>query len=158
MNYTFRVIVKDGVMTFGRVSGDLPDGSYEVGGNEDEHGAGINVTHRLSNGQFVAEAQHYRSHYNYNPDNFAPIEPSANEEQVKAVLLAAGFSDENATAFARAGISAKGTLTKDGGQQVPVAPSAPADGVPRPNDPLPPPLPRRHPQGNVNFPPNVTLT
>ena len=134
MRYMFNVVVHNGVAEIISESGPLPDGSWQVGGNEDDFGAGINVVHRLPSGKFTAEAQHFSTYYNYDPTKFIQL-PA---EQ----------------------------WTEDGGESIPVGPSAPADGLstthvahqpPEPKfrnsdviETAAPPLPRRHPHGSIN--------
>jgi hypothetical protein len=79
MSYTFTISFKGGLMTVNSRSGDMPDGTWQVGGHEDEYGAGINVVRRLPNGRFAAEAQHHSTHRNYDDNNFIqyPVAPPA---------------------------------------------------------------------------------
>lgn len=73
MSYQITVVCRNGVVTLGEGGGDVPDGSWTIGGHEDSHSASINVVRRQPNGRFAAEAQHFSSNHNYDDSNFPQL-------------------------------------------------------------------------------------
>ncbi len=75
MSYRVNIVVIDGVIGIEETGGELPEGSWQIGGYEDEHSTSIHVVRRLPNGRHVAEAQHHFAHKNYDDSKFEAPEP-----------------------------------------------------------------------------------
>jgi hypothetical protein len=106
MNYRLNIVVKDGIPDIGEFGGELPEGSWQIGGHEDQYGVSIHVVRRLPNGRHVGEAQHHFSHKNYDDSKFEPLQPDR-EDEVRDY--------PSHTSLVRP----------------PVGPAAPEDGIPR---------------------------
>jgi hypothetical protein len=74
VSYRINISVHDGIIGIDETGGELPEGSWIVGGHEDQYGAGVHVVRRLPNGRHVAEAQHHITHRNYDDSKFEVIE------------------------------------------------------------------------------------
>jgi hypothetical protein len=107
MSYRLNIIVKNGVASIEETGGELPEGNWTIGGQEDEYGVSIHVVRRMPNGRHTCEAQHHSASKNYDDSKFEPMQDGP-EIEVRQYPIHTSL------------------LHKE-----PVGPTTPADGIPK---------------------------